>query len=365
MPNVTATAICVLCLTGVAYSQSQLPGVHTYTPERPIDQGLFSAVRDGNVERVRKLLAGDADANANEANGWRPLISMEAPSADELAIVKLLLAHGAHVNYRQPDQGWTPLTWALNHGASQSVVDLLLSKGADVRAAMKDGMTALHFAVMSGNIQTARELIARGASLSARTCETPRPPANLGGKADPEEAKERADLQAEVARYYEPGFHQSGKTPAFEVNGGFGTAMAKYLVSAGADFKAVDDNGWTILHWKVKEGLHGAIMWLLGIGLNPNAQSKAGYTPLHVAMSVGFSVPDDEAVRLLLKAGADPRIRNKSGQTPLELLRADVAANLRVFKASASDAYSVRRYLRMANQVAKLLDPKTAPIVAR
>src|ERR1700722_10722117 len=96
--------------------------------ERPIDQKLFTAVRDGNAKAVENLLTKGANANAIEANGWTPLISADTPGPKvNLAIVRLLLAKGAKVNYKQPDQGWTPLMHFIAFASSnEEVVKFLL-----------------------------------------------------------------------------------------------------------------------------------------------------------------------------------------------------------------------------------------------
>lgn len=49
---------------------------------------------------------------------------------------------------------------------------------------------------------------------------------------------------------------------------------------------------------------------------DPNAQSKSGCTPLHVAAATTCC---PEIVELLLDRGADPWLRNKKGQLPFDL----------------------------------------------
>ena len=48
-------------------------------------------------------------------------------------------------------------------------VRALLDKGADVSAAQGDGMTALHWAAMSGDLELAQMLVHAGANLKAAT----------------------------------------------------------------------------------------------------------------------------------------------------------------------------------------------------
>ena len=56
--------------------------------------------------------------------------------------------------------------WACEYGRD-SVVDLLLQKGVDLLAQANTGQTGLHWAVIGGQVETIRLLLARGASLEA------------------------------------------------------------------------------------------------------------------------------------------------------------------------------------------------------
>lgn len=74
---------------------------------------------------------------------------------------------GADIEDRDPTHEKTAL-----HHASQSgrtgIVELLLSKGADVRARDSYGETPLHYAVDSGNLEVVKLLVEAGSDLDAR-----------------------------------------------------------------------------------------------------------------------------------------------------------------------------------------------------
>lgn len=54
---------------------------------------------------------------------------------------------------------------------SEDVVQLLLANGADLRATVPKGWTALHYAVMQSNETVAQVLLDRGAAIGAKTAD--------------------------------------------------------------------------------------------------------------------------------------------------------------------------------------------------
>jgi ankyrin repeat protein len=322
--------------------------------ERPIDQRLYEALAKSDVARVKQLLDKGADPNADSANGWRPLISLDTSSTKCVDIAKLLISHGANVNYRQPGQGWTPLTSALNGGGPPELVRLLLSQGADANLTMRDGTTPLMLAVRYSNAAAVRELLSARAKVNARATEDP-------------DAVHNPRNDDEIAGSFEPGFRWSGQNVATELGSHWDGEIASLISAAGGDLKATDDNGWTGLHYAVKMGSMEGIRGLLRFGIDPNAASKEGFTALHLAVRSGFGLPNEAIAAALLAAGSDPKIKNRQGQTPAELLRADVTLLLRKTLTSPKELSKdefVRRYLQTANAVAQRLEPGSKKIVA-
>jgi ankyrin repeat protein len=111
-----------------------------------------------------------------------------------------------------------------------SAVRVLLKQGADVNAAQGDGMTALHWAAMHGDVDQTRMLIYAGARLEASTRNGNYTPLHLAA--------------------------QTGKT-----------SVIKALVQAGADVNAVTTaGGATPLHYAAANGNADAIVALLDKG---------------------------------------------------------------------------------------------------
>ena len=101
---------------------------------------LHGASRDGNVSCVQFLLASGLDPNAQDGDGWSPL--MRAAEYGREGVVELLLGNPA-INLEARDQGGrTALLWAAAN-AHLAVVQLLLHHGADTAVVGNDGMSVL------------------------------------------------------------------------------------------------------------------------------------------------------------------------------------------------------------------------------
>ncbi|CAN5392440.1 hypothetical protein BH11ARM1_BH11ARM1_09890 [soil metagenome] len=314
-----------------------------------LDQKLFDAIRANDVAKVEKLLKAGANPNGIEANGWRPLMSA---ASQKIQISKLLIAKGADVNARQPDQGYTALIMAAQQAKGSALVQLLLDRGAKVSIPMTDGLTALHMAIRFKNPEAVSALLKAGADVNARTKQNP----NLSND---------AQSKASIAQSFEPGYTESGRTPVFELANAWDLKIAQLLKGAGAHFRSVDRSGWTLLHLAVKSGDISNVKPLLELGLDPNDASVGGFTPLHIAMRCGNRVPNVDITRLLLKYKANPSAKTRAGQTAADLLRSDFARMMQQ-SSLTSGAEKTNRQVKLMldndNKVLAAIDPKGAPI---
>jgi len=144
-------------------------------------------------------------------------------------------------------------------------VRTLLRGGEDVNAAHGDGMTALHWAAESGDVELARVLLYAGANVSAVT--------RLGDY-----------------------------TPLHLASKGARASVVELLLEGGADVSAVTSTGAvTALHFAAGSGGVSVVTSLLESGADlDRRETHRGQTPLMFAASAGRT----DVVRVLLARGA-------------------------------------------------------------
>ena len=140
--------------------------VHETTEE---GESLLSlACSAGYYELAQVLLAMRANVEDRGVKGdCTPL--MEAASAGNADIVRLLLEHGADVN-AQSSSGNTPLMYACA-GGHEDVVTLLLESNANVEDHNENGHTPLMEAASAGHVGVAKILLGHGAGINTHSNE--------------------------------------------------------------------------------------------------------------------------------------------------------------------------------------------------
>jgi len=305
-------------------------GANARTANRAGAPPLFLATVNGSVVMIEILLKAGADPNQPVlTHGETPL--MMAARTGKPDAVRLLLDNGAAVNATENLRGTTALMWAAEQN-NVEVVQLLAERGADINARSKplrlirrgglgfsrpgsDGqipladpigsLSALHFAVREGALESVRILHAKGADMNQTSIDGSAPL-----------------LVAVQNGHYE---------------------IAQFLLDKGANPNLANDKGWTPLYLAVKnrnrettaipgpntDGVLDFIKVLLSRGADPNLRIKeetevhqgmtalwlreAGATPLLRAALGG----DLTVVRLLMAQGADPFIETLDHTSPL------------------------------------------------
>jgi len=211
---------------------------------------IHTAVRIGDLTKVKAFLEKGADVNSKDASGQTALHI--AALAGHKEIVELLLANGADVDIGERYYNRIAAEFAMNKGHDE-IVKLLVSKGSNI--------SALHLAIYLKDKAEARRLIEAGADVNKRT--------------------------------------PYGFTPLERaVSAGF-KDIVELLIAKGADVNSRDNWDWTPLHSAVY-GHDEIVELLIAKGANVNAKDGGNRTPLWYAQDKGHS----EIVELLRKHGA-------------------------------------------------------------
>ena len=216
---------------------------------------LALASANGNAVIVERLLKAGADANGTSEEGQTAL--MTASLTGNVATIKVLVAHGAHVNTKEPYKGQTALMWAASKGNADAS-GVLIESGAEVGARSAAGWTSFLFAVRNGHADAAKVLLNHGANVN-----------------DVAPDGTSALNMAVVNAYFD---------------------LASVLLDHGADPNMPDPRGSALhtLAWLRKPGADGAA----GVGNTPHGP------PVPTGNLTAF-----ELAKKLLEHGANPNVR--------------------------------------------------------
>lgn len=148
-----------------------------YLRMRDIDvsaDSLHRAAFEANFEDVKHLLMAGVPVDGEGGNDTPLLAAMtgctrEGETDLVVDVVDLLVTKGADVK-RKDDNANTPLITAAQYCGPQ-VVNRLLAAGADVNAMNGSSMTPLMIALVMGRFDAAEALVAKGAKLNAQQAE--------------------------------------------------------------------------------------------------------------------------------------------------------------------------------------------------
>ena len=138
-----------------------------------LNNQLFKAAENADVEKVAVLLGKGADANAKNDVGI-PILSEAVFSLNEgnEKVVEILIASGARVDTKTRD-GRTALSIAA-WGGDEKAVSILIKAGAKVNTKDRSRYTPLMWAIFTGSSHVIPILIEAGANLYAtdKYCDT-------------------------------------------------------------------------------------------------------------------------------------------------------------------------------------------------
>ncbi|OED37491.1 hypothetical protein AB833_23370 [Chromatiales bacterium (ex Bugula neritina AB1)] len=130
---------------------------------------LMYAVLGNKTDMVRYLIglgaADDNRINAQSTNGWTAAMIAAAKGFDQ--VLSVLVDNNADP-WIADGYGWSPLMRAIDNRHRNVIQYLLSLNNTSLDAQNENGSTALHIAVLSNDIYSARRLIERGANRSIR-----------------------------------------------------------------------------------------------------------------------------------------------------------------------------------------------------
>ncbi len=138
---------------------------------QPANTRLLEAATTRDTKAVSAALEQGASVDARDDMGRTALIIAMQGSASEYRVIgadeataQVLLAAKANINL-QDNEGWSPLLKLLDQWADQpKLLDLLIARGANLNAQLKDGSTGLMIAARLGKEDRIPVLLAHGAN---------------------------------------------------------------------------------------------------------------------------------------------------------------------------------------------------------
>ncbi|KAK8139914.1 ankyrin [Apiospora sp. TS-2023a] len=218
---------------------------------------LHAAAREGKLRVVEALLnraephhrrpkkADPKQARKKDDDGRLPI--HWAASSNQLEIVLLLSQQKDFDPDVEDDIGWTPLMIAASVKDNEKLVELLLSRGADVNQTNHNGQTALHFVASKSNLEVARLLVESKPPASARV----------------------RDKRGQYA------LHRAAAVGS--------VPMVNLLIKTKSPLNATDSSGYTALHHAVAEGHGATAVALLKAGADTDKRDSDGLLALDLA----------------------------------------------------------------------------------
>ncbi|WBA85181.1 ankyrin repeat domain-containing protein [Endozoicomonas sp. GU-1] len=277
---------------------------------------LIEALNNEDDVTVRNLIEKGINVNTNLGNGDTPLhLATQNGSA---CSVKSLIGEGrgrAMEIIRIMSLATSMIKTAINDGKFAAVMDLiyksrdfcdaiknLTHRGADVNATNEKGYTPLHLAAEGNQKECLQHLVNAGANVNSIEKKVGKTPLHIAAQHGNNECLEvllskKTDVTESLKAAYE-------------------NLKQAYIVIDDARQK--NDESKISIAVKILQLLETtlpALTALADVGVNINARTKNGETPLHIAAECG----NDKCVELLIKNGTDLSAKTAEGDTPLDL----------------------------------------------
>jgi uncharacterized protein len=294
---------------------------------------LVDAIKSGDRQAVRTLLAQRTNVNAAEADGSTAL--HWAVRVRDAETTRLLIRAGANVKTANR-YGITPLSLAATNGDA-AAIDTLIKAGADPNVALPDGETVLMTAARTGDAASVETLLAHQATVDAKD-HTLGQTALMWAASENNAAAVKvlieggADVNMRSTTLNFPPFKwgvvgmvstvlpKGSWTPLFYAARENAIDAARALIDAGAEVNAADPDGSTALLIAILNAHYDMAAALLERAADPNQTDLTGTGPLYAVVDMHTMAPmvgrpspkpsgtlePPDIVTLLLDKGADP-----------------------------------------------------------
>ena len=270
------------------------------------------------LEKIKQLLKGGADVNAEDDDGETPLHAAMRCRLSAKCIQELIKAK-ARVNARNK-RGELPLHLGVQSGIGMKSLQLMLSAGAN-KTAQTDGAnfgseSVMDLAIEYANEKTIANMIAFGFDPKKKNVQG----YDALGKACSEKRGELITFFLKHGCSLDEKQGRIQTTPFLLCCSWCDEKLFRLFVEKKVNFKEKDTMGWNAFHKIVYNPSATVYMidTLVKNGADINAKGTSGYTPLHNCAMAKNPCPM-EVLEAMIRAGADLNIRNARGQTPLEV----------------------------------------------
>ncbi len=275
------------------------------TNEKPL---LQLAIQNRDTKTAIKLIEEGA-VDVNEVGPYQRTALHYATAGGMIDIIKLLVNRGVAIDIKDCAE-MTPLfniMFSIHNNTFKDIteiIDLLLSKGADINSINEAGYTMLHSAVMENNAQLVKLLMDKSANPNIQ---------DKSGKP----AIYHADKyqNQEIIRLLSGVSDKKIKDVETKFNEELQIFFAQDLEEQKKYVNQVDKIGESNLHKAVFLGNLELIQKLLTLGADVNIQNTAKITPLILTCLTN----KPEALKLLLNNNADATMIDDQGMNALHL----------------------------------------------
>ena len=283
-------------------------------------------VEPGRYVRLLELAlkAGTSDARGLISNGdGLPIDSAHyeqilrtAAELGQVEIVKCLLEN-QKLDVDAPEEV-TGLTGLHNAARTDQleVTQTLMDSGADLSRSDCQGRTALHHSLHGRDLSCLQYFLSKDANTGLRSLDsmTVWHLAAQDGNVEalkvllsrPEDSMSAIDLKT-----------KDGRTPLLFASASTSKEAVSLLLDAGSSLTETASDGSSSLHYAVKSGSLEVVSFLIEKAVDPCAVTKDGSNTIHYAVRWPGG-KTAEIVSLLLEQGVDPRKTNDEERTPLQ-----------------------------------------------